>query len=214
MISNSVLGAFVAALVPPTGLEFFSRRRARRAEGFECLPEPVFLIDGRGRLCEANRAGRELLGSLLPEGSAEGLGRKELAELFVRAAGCSLSPAPVSVETREGLRHYEIRFSFLGKRGMKTAILKDITVWKRILAEKNALLTNMRMEAERPLVVCARCGAVKGADGGWGAAGALSRLGLAPERLSHGLCPACLARELARDGLAVANNGLGISPSP
>jgi hypothetical protein len=212
MISNSVLGAFIAALVPPVGLEFFPGRRARRAEGFECLPEPVFLIERHGRLCEANRAGRELLGSLLPEGSADSLGRKELAELFVRAAGCSLSPAPVSVETRDGLRHYEIRFSFLGNRGMKTAILKDITVWKRILAEKNTLLANIRTEAERPLVVCARCGAMKGADGSWGAAGALSRLGPAPERLSHGLCPACLARELARDGLE-ARNSLGRAPS-
>lgn len=212
MISNSVFNAFIAALVPPLSLEFLPGRRARRAAGFECLPEPVFLIDRRGRLCEANRAGRELLGVLLPEGSADSLGRRELADLFVRAAGCSLSPAPVSVETREGLRHYEIRFSFLGNRGMKTAILKDVTVWKRILAEKNALLATIRLEAERPLVVCARCGAVKGADGSWGAEGALSRLGLAPERLSHGLCPACLARELARDGLG-AQAGLGISPS-
>jgi hypothetical protein len=212
MISNSVFNALIAALVPPTGLEFFPGRRARRAEGFECLPEPVFLIDRRGRLCEANKAGRELLGALLPEGGADSLGRRELAELFVRAADCSLSPAPVSVETREGLRHYEIRFSFLGNRGMKTAILKDVTVWKRILAEKNALLANIKMQAERPLVVCARCGAVKGADGSWGDAGALSRLGLAPERLSHGLCPACLAQDLARSGLGAAS-GLGVSPS-
>ena len=212
MISNSVFNAFIAALVPPTSLEFFPGRRARRAEGFECLPEPVFLIDRRGRLCEANRAGRDLLGILLPEGGADSLGRRELAELFIRAADCSLSPAPVSVETSEGLRHYEIRFSFLGNRGMKTAILKDVTVWKRVLAEKNALLASFRAEAEKPLVVCARCGAVKGADGSWGEAGALSRLGLAPERLSHGLCPACLARELARDGLGAAN-GLGVSQS-
>jgi hypothetical protein len=199
MISNSSLKSFISALVPAGSLDFLPGRLARRAEGFECVPEPVFLIDKSGRIIEVNRSGRDLLGMLLPEGGRNSLGRKELAELFARAAGCSLSPAPLSLETSEGLRNYELRFSFLGTRGIKTAIFADITVWKRILAEKDTLLAALRAEAEKPLVVCARCGAVKDQDGAWGEAGALSHLGLAPERLSHGLCPRCLAQELARN---------------
>lgn len=210
MITNSYVRSFISALVPAGSLDFLPGRRSRRAEGFECVPEPVFLIDKRGHLIEANRSGRDLLGILLPEGGCGSLGRKELAELFVRAAGCSLNPAPLGVETREGLRHYELRFSFLGTRGIKTVVFADITVWKRILAEKDSLLAALRAEADRPLVVCARCGAVKDQRGAWGEAGALSRLGLAPERLSHGLCPHCLAQELARNEAA---SSLGLSPS-
>lgn len=201
MISNSVLSAFIAALSPIGEAKLPAARRGLGAAAFESLPDPTFLIDSHGRLSTANRAGRALLGALLPEGSKGSLGKRELADLFTRAAQSSLCPAPLRLETREGERYYELRAFPLGaiprgisgRRGCTALSLADISVWKRAIAEKERELFALRSAAEKPVVVCARCGALKGSDGKWGEPGALSGLGIAPERLSHGLCPGCLS---------------------
>jgi hypothetical protein len=176
--------------------------RALKADGFECLPEPVYLIEKTGIIVEANSAGLRLLSDLPSEGDLRSVGRRELSGLFARAASRELGAAPFRIETHEGVRHYEARFAPSSICGLKAVFLSDVTVWKRALLEKEALLQAARSERERPITVCARCGAIKNAAGAWGPAGALLAANLPLDRLSHGLCTACLAEELVRAGLA------------
>ena len=194
-------GGMTAARGRSSGLFAEGARRQRRASGFDSLPEPLFLIDGEGRLLEANEAATLLLAALPAEGSGGALGRSELAELFRRAAARSLEPSPLRVDSPEGERHYEARFSPAGPNGLKAVLLADITVWKRLLAEKESLLSRGRAENGRLVPVCARCGARRDESGAWSGPGAVDRESLAPERLTHGLCPACLAKDLARAGM-------------
>ena len=191
-------GGMTAARSRGAGLFAEGAHRQRRASGFDSLPEPLFLIDGEGRLLEANEAAARLLAALPAEGSDGALGRAELAELFRRAAVHSLAPSPLRVDSPEGARHYEARFSPAGPGGLKAVLLADITVWKRLLAEKESLLARGRAERGRLVPVCARCGALRDESGAWSGPGALERAGLEPERLTHGLCPACLAKDVAR----------------
>lgn len=181
-----------------------ARRRSLLALGMDRLPEPVYLIGRAGKLVESNAAGAQLLGILPEEGSHGAMGRRELEELFVRAAVRELGAAPLRVETAEGSRHYEARFAPADASGYKTIVFSDVTIWKRALAEKDALLHAIRSEQERPISVCASCGSVRDNDGEWGPAGGVARSGLAPERLSHGLCPSCLAEQLGHAGLGQA----------
>ncbi|MBL8965383.1 MAG: hypothetical protein JNG85_00160 [Spirochaetaceae bacterium] len=200
MIESGFISAVSALLQPSTQGQPGPGRRARRASGFDCLPDPLFIIDAHGDVTEMNRAARAFLASLPLEGLGGAVGRRELAELFSRAATRELGPAPLRVEGPEGVRHYEARFSEAGP-GSKTALLCDITVYKEALAEKEALLRAVRADCERPIPVCARCGALRDEAGGWSAPGALSAVRPPLDRLSHGLCPACLAEELERSGL-------------
>jgi len=181
-----------------------TRRRSLLALGMDRLPEPVYLINRTGRLVESNAAGNELLGLLPAEGNHGAIGKRELEELFARAAGRELGAAPLRVETMEGSRHYEARFAPADPAGYKTIVFSDVTIWKRALAEKDALLHAIRSEQERPVSVCASCGSIKDSEGDWGPAGGVARSGLAPERLSHGLCPSCLAEQLGHAGLGQA----------
>jgi hypothetical protein len=178
-----------------------AKRRVLLAEGLEGLPEPVYLIGHRGALVGSNRAGARLMEALPQEGQHGSVGRRELSELFARAAERELGPAPLRVETLDGPRYFEIRFAPSSGGALKTAVLSDITVWKRALAEKEDLLRAIRNDQERPIAVCARCGAIKSSTGEWGSAGGLATSGIPKERLSHGLCPACLAEDLGHAGL-------------
>lgn len=179
-----------------------ARRRSLLAKGMDTIPEPVYLIGRMGDLVESNAAGGRLLGLLPASGSHGALGKRELEELFARAAHSELGVAPLRVETSEGPRHYEAHFAQADLHGRKTVVFSDITIWKRALAEKDALLYAIRSEREKPIAVCASCGAIKGDDDAWGSAGGLAKANLPPDRLSHGLCPVCLAEELGHAGLA------------
>jgi hypothetical protein len=175
-------------------------RRTLRAKGFDNLPEPVFLIAADGRVIESNAKGKSLLAGLPLEGSHGSIGRRELGELFARAAKRQFSPAPIRVDTLEGARHYEARFAPSGDKGIKTVIFADVTIWKRALIEKDALLCAVRAEREKPVPVCARCGAIRKENGEWDSQSASASRSISRDRLSHGLCPRCLERELGRIG--------------
>jgi hypothetical protein len=175
--------------------------RTMRALGFDRLPEPVFLIGAGGRIAAANRRAEELLEELPEAGSQGALGRQELKELFDRAARRDLEPTALRVEASEGPRYYEVRFERPCVDGMKTVTFSDVTVWKRALAEKEALLEAVRAEAEMPVTVCARCGSLKSRSGRWLLPDAGALAAIPRERLSHGLCPSCFVKELAQLGL-------------
>lgn len=179
-------------------------RRTLRSVSFENIPDPVFLIDRGGAIVDANTEGRELLSALPVEGSHGAIGRRELSELFERAATRSFAPAPLRVDNQEGGRHFEARFGGALKGGLKTVIFADVTTWKRALTEKEAILHAVRAELERPIAVCARCGAIKSPGGEWGPPGGVETASIARSRLSHGLCPDCLAQELGKLGLPSA----------
>jgi hypothetical protein len=134
-------------------------------------------------------------------GSHGTLGRRELDDLFHRAANHELAPAPLCVDTANGPRHYEARFAPSRSQRGRAVIFADITVWKRALAEKEAMLHAVREDMEKPIAVCAACGAIKSTLGEWGPAGGLAVSTIPRDRISHGLCPACLAEQLGHLGL-------------
>lgn len=190
MNSRSLIAAL--ALVAPGPVGSGVLHRSRRSTGFDYLPDPAFLIDRNGRVMEVNAAGKELLSSLPEHGQDGSVGRSELFELFSRAGQSELGPAPFKVETAEGVRHYEARFSPV-PGGLKAALLADVSLWKRILAERDAAASSAR---ERSVAVCARCGAYREA-GVWLDPGSADLAGIPEELRSHGLCPQCLAETLA-----------------
>lgn len=175
--------------------------RRLRSAAFTRLADPGYLIGPRGDILEANPAGRDFLEALPPRGCQGSVGRQELSELFRRAATAKLEPSPFRVEGPGGSHYFEARFGPADPEGRKAASLSDVSIWKKALAEKDLLIRAIRSEAERPVAVCARCGAVKDGEGQWSRPGALAQAGIPQDRLSHGLCQVCLAEELGHAGL-------------
>lgn len=176
-------------------------RRRLLVAGFEGFPNPVFFVGHDGAIVEANANGRRLLALIPLEGERGSVGRRELVDLFARAFAHDLGTAQLRFETAEGILYYEARFGDSTVYGIKTIVLSDVTVWKEALAEKETLLHAIRAEKDRPIAVCARCEAIRDSRGEWGPAGGLSVNPQPRDRLSHGLCPACLAEELGHIGL-------------
>ncbi len=179
-------------------------RKSLRASGFDRLPDPAFLINAKGALMDVNAEGAHLMANLPAEGNHGSVGRRELVELFSRAAVRDVAPAPLCIDTLEGAHHYEARFAPKGKDGMKAIVFSDVTIWKRALSEKDAILHAIRTGNERPISVCARCGAIKSPSGDWTAIGDGASSAVPRERMSHGLCPDCLTRELGQLGMSTA----------
>lgn len=176
-------------------------KRGLGRAGFSGLADPGFVLSPSGDILEANRAGLAFLSALPSLGAQGSVGREELSHLFRRAAASSLEPSPFQVAGSEGSSYFEARFGPADQIGRKSVILTDVSIWKRALAEKDLLIQAIRSETEKPVTVCARCGAIKDKEGRWSPPGALAASALAPERLSHGLCPSCLNEELGHAGV-------------
>lgn len=175
--------------------------RRLRSAAFTRLADPGYLISPRGDILEANPAGRDFLEALPPRGCQGSVGRQELLELFRRAATGRLEPSPFRVDGPGTSHYFEARFGQADPEGRKSVLLSDVSIWKKALAEKDLLIRVIRSEADKPVAVCARCGAVKDGEGQWSRPGALAQAGIPQNRLTHGLCQICLAEELGHAGL-------------
>lgn len=170
-----------------------------KSRAFDALPDPCFVVDPQGRLLDANEPGKRLFDELPEEGAKGALGKAELRAIFGRAVGRRLGPSALRVDGSAEPRFYEARIAD-DREGHAVLLLSDVSIWKRALAEKEALISAIASEREKPVPVCASCGALKKPDGSWGLPGGADAVGVKPERRSHGLCHRCLEAAMEKTG--------------
>ena len=172
---------------------------------YSALPDAVFVLDGAGRVADANAAATALLA---PDDDAL-LGRtaQSLVEWWPALYGVLAAPCPSDVELCAVLgedRVLEGRAApiFSGSLPVgRLVILRDITLRRRAELERERLIEELRRAAEEIstlsglIPVCASCRRVRDDEGFW------SRFETyvakhTGAQITHGLCPECAARAI------------------
>ncbi len=199
---TSIIFALSAALFAygSDRLGLFSILPIARSALFDSLKTALFVLNTGGRVLDANKAARDLIGGENPVGKLAGEFKPlELVARSLQKQG--QWEADIAVDTPYGRRPHELScMPIRDSKGRRIGVivnLHDVAVRYELFKETSSLVTAAIRDplatADKSLPICSGCGKARGKDNAWAplAQVLMERYGI---QSTHGLCPDCLPR--------------------